>query len=93
MYTSKRTHTVVTQMRHNTSELAQFVAEGLDSKCLEPPEPLPSCWPCISKDISLRDVGSVRFVSASEVLGTNVWAAFPTDDDDGGFLFFRLAVP
>lgn len=26
------------------SQLAQLVAEGLDSKCLEPPAPLPSSW-------------------------------------------------
>lgn len=71
LYTDKRTHTIVTQMKHNTSELAQFVAEGLDSKRLEPPGP--SCWPHISKDISyFRDVNSKRFVSDSEALGTNV---------------------
>lgn len=80
-------------MRHNTSELAQLVAEGLDCKCLEPYGPLPSCWPHISKDIPyFRDVDSMRFVSDSEVLGTNVWTAFLTGDDDGS-LFFSLAIP
>lgn len=47
--------------------------------------------------LPLRGVDSVRFVSDSEVLGTNVWAAFPAAaaaaDGGGGFLFFSLAGP